>query len=222
MHRNVAKLVTPPALRGEEAKVLTVEEAKRLLAVIKDDRLEAFRICALTLGLRCGELLGLRWEDIDFANGLLAVRQTLQRADGSPQFVDPKTDRSRRVVPVPEPTLAALRKHKRAQAAEQLAAGKRWQNLGLVFPSTIGTPIEPGNLSTRWRATRKRAGLDWLRLHDLRHARASFLLVSGAPPRTVMKTLGHSQIGLTMNTYTHVLPDIERAAVDAVAKKLSG
>ncbi|MGW4663311.1 tyrosine-type recombinase/integrase [Streptosporangium sandarakinum] len=83
-------------------------------------------------------------------------------------------------------------------------------------------PIEPGNLSTRWRATRKRAGLDWLRLHDLRHACASFLLASGASPRTVMKTLGHSQIGLTRNTCTHLLPDIERAAVDAVAKKLFG
>lgn len=168
MHRNVAKLVKPPAVRREEARVLTIEEAERLLDVIRDDRLEAFWICALTLGLRRGELLGLRWDDIDFAGGLLAVRQTLQRADGSLRFVDPKTDRSRRVVPVPEPTLAALRRHRRAQAAEQLAAGKRWRNLGLVFPSTIGTPIEPGNLSTRWRATRKRAGLDWLRLHDLR------------------------------------------------------
>ncbi|MGJ6962781.1 tyrosine-type recombinase/integrase [Streptosporangium sp. G11] len=222
VHRNVAKLVKTPAVRREEARVLTIEEARWLLDVIKDDRLEAFWVCALTLGLRRGELLGLRWDDVDFANGLLAVRQTLQRADGSLQFVDPKTDRSRRVVPAPEPTLAVLRKHKRAQAAEQLAAGKRWQNLGLIFPSTIGTPIEPGNLSTRWRATRKRAGLDWLRLHDLRHACASFLLASGASPRTVMKTLGHSQIGLTMNTYTHVLPDIERAAVDAVAKRLFG
>ncbi|WP_207620799.1 tyrosine-type recombinase/integrase [Streptosporangium minutum] len=89
-------------------------------------------------------------------------------------------------------------------------------------PPTIGTPIEPGNLSTRWRVARKRAGLDWLRLHDLRHACASFLLASGASPRTVMKTLGHSQIGLTVNTYTHVLPDIERAAVDALAKRLLG
>ncbi|WP_386163903.1 tyrosine-type recombinase/integrase [Streptosporangium vulgare] len=115
-----------------------------------------------------------------------------------------------------------LRKHKRAQAAEQLAADKRWQNLGLIFPSTIGTPIEPGNLSTRWRAIRKGVGLGWLRLHDLRHAYASFLLASGASPRTVMKTLGHSQIGLTMNTYTDVLPDIERAAVDTVARRLFG
>ncbi|WP_433351986.1 tyrosine-type recombinase/integrase [Microtetraspora malaysiensis] len=87
---------------------------------------------------------------------------------------------------------------------------------------TIGTPIEPGNLSARWRKARTEAGLDWLRLHDLRHACASYLLACGASPRTVMKTLGHSQIALTMNTYAHVLPDIERAAVDAVAKKLFG
>jgi integrase len=219
---NVAKLIKPPSIRREEARVLTIEEAKSLLDAIKDDRLEAFWICALTLGLRRGELLGLRWQDVDFENGLLAVRQSLQRADGSLQFVDPKTDRSRRVVPVPEPTLAALRKHKRAQAVEKLASGERWKDHGLVFASTIGTPIEPGNLSTRWRAARKKAGLDWLRLHDLRHACASYLLACGALPRTVMKTLGHSQIALTMNTYTHVLPDIERTAVEAVAKKLFG
>ncbi|MCC5580240.1 site-specific integrase [Microtetraspora sp. AC03309] len=199
-----------------------MEEAKKLLDTIKGDRLEAFWICALTLGLRRGELLGLRWDDIDFGNGQLAVRQTLQRADGSLQLVDPKTDRSRRTVPVPEPTLAALRRHRRTQAAEQLASGERWKDHGLVFASTIGTPIEPGNLSARWRKARTQAGLEWLRLHDLRHACASYLLACGASPRTVMKTLGHSQIALTMNTYAHVLPDVERAAIDAVAKKLFG
>ncbi|MER6578575.1 tyrosine-type recombinase/integrase [Nonomuraea sp. NPDC001023] len=222
VHRNVAKLVKPPSVRREEARVLTIEEAKKLLNAIKDDRLQAFWICALTLGLRRGELLGLRWADIDFGNGHLTVRQTLQRADGSLQLVDPKTDRSRRTVPVPEPTLAALRMHRRAQAAEQLAAGERWKDHGLVFSTSIGTPLEPGNLSTRWRRARAKAGLDWLRLHDLRHACASYLLACGASPRTVMKTLGHSQIALTMNTYAHVLPDIERAAVDAVAKQLFG
>ncbi|NUW43907.1 tyrosine-type recombinase/integrase [Nonomuraea rhodomycinica] len=110
------------------------------------------------------------------------VRQTLQRADGSLLLVDPKTDRSRRTVPVPEPTLAALRKHRRAQAAEQLAAGERWKDHGLVFSTSIGTPLEPGNLSTRWRTARAEAGLDWLRLHDLRHACASYLLACGASP----------------------------------------
>ncbi|RSM98717.1 hypothetical protein DMB42_43995 [Nonomuraea sp. WAC 01424] len=91
-----------------------------------------------------------------------------------------------------------------------------------MFSTSIGTPLEPGNLSTRWRRARAKAGLDWLRLHDLRHACASYLLACGASPRTVMKTLGHSQIALTMNTYAHVLPDIERTAVDAVAKQLFG
>ncbi|WP_219912511.1 site-specific integrase [Nonomuraea fuscirosea] len=139
--------------------MLTIEEARRLLDVIKDDRLEAFWVCALTLGLRRGELLGLRWDDVDFANGLLAVRQTLQRADGSLQFVDPKTDRSRRVVPAPEPTLAVLRKHKRAQAAEQLAAGKRWQNFGSFsrprseHPSNRAISAPGGGLPERGRGS---------------------------------------------------------------------
>ncbi len=82
---------------------------------------------------------------------------------------------------------------------------------GTVFPSRVGTPMEPENLDRSWRRIRATAGLDWLRLHDLRHACATFLLASGATSRTVMKVLGHSQIGLTMNTYAHVLPEIERA-----------
>jgi len=92
----------------------------------------------------------------------------------------------------------------------------------LIFASTIGTPMEPRNVDRAWHATRARAGLPWLRLHDLRHACATFLLASGASPRTVMKTLGHSQIALTMNTYAHVLAEVERAAMDAAAKRLFG
>jgi integrase len=103
-----------------------------------------------------------------------------------------------------------------------LQAGDRWRDHGLVFASTIGTPIEPRNLDRAWHVVRAQAGLPWLRLHDLRHACATFLLASGASPRTVMKTLGHSQITLTMNTYAHVLADVERAAVDAAANRLFG
>ncbi|MCM0676468.1 tyrosine-type recombinase/integrase [Micromonospora phytophila] len=103
-----------------------------------------------------------------------------------------------------------------------MAAGERWQDHGLVFPSKVGTPMDPDHIDRTWHKIRAAAGLDWLRLHDLRHACATFLLVSGASPRTVMKVLGHSQIGLTMNSYAHVLPDIERAAVDEAAKYLFG
>ena len=101
-----------------------------------------------------------------------------------------------------------------------MAAGERWQDFGLVFASTIGTPLEPRNVDRSWHAAREKVGLTWLRLHDLRHACATFMLASGASPRTVMKTLGHSQIALTMNTYAHVLPEVERAAVDEAAQRL--
>jgi len=115
-----------------------------------------------------------------------------------------------------------LKTHRARQAADRLRAGRRWHDLDLVFASTIGTPIEPRNVDRAWHTQRDRAGLPWLRLHDLRHACATFLLASGASPRTVMKTLGHSQIALTMNTYAHVLADIERTAVDTAAKRLFG
>ncbi len=213
VHRNAARAVRPPALRRPERRALTVEEARRLLDVVRGHPLEAFYVTALTVGLRRGELLGLRWVDLDQDAGKLTVRQTVQRVGGRLQFTEPKTDRSCRTVPVPAPTVELLRKHRRRQAADRLVAGDRWQDHGLVFTSRIGTPIEPDNLDRSWYQLRAAAGLDWLRIHDLRHACATFLLASGASPRTVMKVLGHSQIGLTMNTYPHVLPEIERAAV---------
>ena len=222
LHRNPALAVRAPSVRQQERRALTVEEARRLIETIRGDRLEALWVCALTVGLRRGELLGLRWSDVDFGGGTLTVRQTLLRAGGQLQFSEPKTERSRRTVPVPDQTMALFRAHRRRQAAERLQAGERWQDFGLIFASTIGTPMEPRNVDRAWHATRARAGLPWLRLHDLRHACATFLLASGASPRTVMKTLGHSQITLTMNTYAHVLAEVERAAMDAAADRLFG
>ncbi|HEX5595760.1 MAG TPA: tyrosine-type recombinase/integrase, partial [Micromonosporaceae bacterium] len=222
VHRNAARAVRPPAMRQVERRALTKDEARRLLDVLRGHPLEALYVCALTVGLRRGELLGLSWSDIDFDAGTLTVRQAIQRAEGRLQLVAPKTERSRRTVPVPAQTLGLFRVHRRRQAALRLAGGERWQDLGLVFPSEIGTPMDPDNINRTWYKIRSAAGLDWLRLHDLRHACATFLLVSGASPRTVMKVLGHSQIGLTMNTYAHVLPEIERAAVDEAARHLFG
>jgi integrase len=191
-------------------------------AVIKGDRFEALWLCAPTLGLRKGELLGLRWTDIDFDAGTLRVRQALQRVGGRLLLVEPKTSLSRRTVPVPTATLAALRSRRAQQDEEQLAAGTAWVQSGLVFTTHIGRPIDPRNLSRSWYLIRERAELGPVRVHDLRHSCASFMLAAGASPRTVMKTLGHSQIGLTMNTYTHVLPDLERTAVDAAADTIFG
>jgi len=115
-----------------------------------------------------------------------------------------------------------LRAHRTGQHADRLAAGGEWQDTGLVFSTHLGGPLEPRNVNRAWYTLRAEAGLPWLRLQDLRYACASFMLAAGASPRTVMKTLGHSQIGLAMNTYAHVLPEIERETIDAAAKAIFG
>lgn len=222
LHANPARLVRPPALRRPERRALTVPKAKHLVEVVRGHRLEALWICALSLGLRRGELLGLRWIDVDFDAETVAVRQTVLRVGGRLEISQPKTQKSARLIPAPAVILNQLRTHRARQLAEQLKVGPRWTDSGLVFTSTVGTPLEPRNVDRAWHALRATADLDWLRLHDLRHACATFMLLSGASPRTVMQTLGHSQIGLTMNTYAHFLPDIERAAVTEAARILFG
>ena len=220
--RNAAKLVRPPALTRPERRALTMKEAQALLASIRGDRLEALWVCALSLGLRRGELLGLRWIDVDQVAKTISVRQALLRVDGRLVLDRPKTSRSARTIPAPDVVLKQLREHRTRQIAEQLRAGERWRDSGLVFTSAVGTPLEPRNVDRVWHEARKRAGLTWVRLHDLRHACATFLLLTGASPRTVMETLGHSQIALTMNTYAHVLPQVERDAIDQAARALFG
>lgn len=133
-----------------------------------------------------------------------------------------KTDRSARTIPAPDVVLEHLREHRTRQPAERLRASQRWRDTALVFTSTIGTPLEPRNVDRAWHAVRDRVGLGWHRLHDLRHACATFMLLTGASPGTVMETLGHSQITLTMNTYAHVLPQAEREALDQAARALFG
>ncbi|MEH0936057.1 tyrosine-type recombinase/integrase [Micromonospora psammae] len=156
-----------------------------------------------------------------------AMRQIERRALGVDeakrlQLVAPKTERSRRTVPVPAQTLAPFRAHRRQQAADRLAAGERWQDHGLVSPSKVGTPMDPDHIDRTWHKIRAAVGLDWLRLHDLRHACATFLLVPGASPRTGHEGARAQPVELTMNSYGHVLPEIERAAVDEAAKRLFG
>lgn len=178
---------------------------------------------ALTMGLRRGEILGLRWSDIDADTGVLWVRQAVQRVNGGLRLVEPKTHRSRRALPIPGLALGALDRQRARQAAERLAAGPIWQDNGLVFASVIGTLLEPRNVNRHFERLRDQAGLSWVwvRLHDLRHACATFLLAQGVEPRTVMEILGHSTIRLTMDTYSHVLPDRLQAAAEAMNQTLA-
>jgi integrase len=218
--RNVAAQVKAPPMTRQRRPNMTVEDAKRLLTVIEGERLEAFYILALTTGLRRGELLGLRWSDVDLNSRQLHVRRALQRVGGKLQFVEPKTSASLRVVVVPKLAVRHLVKHKARQDAERLALGPAWKDHDLVFASSRGTPLEPRNVNRRWDELRDRAGLDWLRLHDLRHGCATFMMAAGVPARTIMEVLGHSEIGVTMNTYTHVLAQLREDAADAIDRLL--
>ncbi len=146
----------------------------------------------------------------------------LQRIDGKPQLVDLKTERSRRTLPLPAVTASALRAHRARQSQERLLAGSRWQDWGLVFASTIGTPLDPRNLTDRYKALLAQAGLPNIRFHDMRHSCASLLIAQGVPLEIVSRILGHSQISLTMNTYVHLLPQAQQQAADAMDRLFGG
>jgi integrase len=217
--RNVADLVDPPRVPHEEVKVLSSDEARQLLAVVQGNRLEALYSVALALGLRQGEALGLQWEDIDFDTGTLRVRRSLERIGGAFEFVEPKTARSHRTLALPKVAATALREHRSRQLSERLAAGPMWEEHGLVFTRANGRPLYGSNVTRDLQLMLERAGLRRMRFHDMRHACASLLIAQGVHPRIVMETLGHSQIGITMNLYGHVLPEVQREAatqMDAV------
>ena len=137
-------------------------------------------------------------------------------------LVEPKSTRSRRTIALPAVAVTALRSHRVRQLETRLAAGARWQDGGLVFTSGIGTPIEPRRITREFRTLLASAGLPKIRLHDLRHSCATLLLAQGVSPRVVMETLGHSQVSLTLNTYSHVLPALQRDAADKMNAILGG
>ena len=222
--RNVAALVEPPKITRREPKVFTPDQARVFLDATAGDRLEVLYQLAVALGMRQGEILGLSWDAVDLDKGELRVHRTLQRVDGKLQLGEPKTDRSRRTLPLSPSLVAKLREHRARQGRERLAAGDRWQASGawdLVFVSEVGTPLDSPNLNKRFKRLVKRAGLPEIRFHDLRHSCASMMIADGMSPRLVMEQLGHSQISTTMDTYAHVMPDALRDASDRMDRILA-
>ena len=223
VHFNAAAMVSAPRGARIEPKVLTPKEARQLLDAARGDRLEALYSVALALGLRQGEALGLKWSDVDLDAGTLRVRRAAQRIPHQgTQLVETKTVRSRRTLVMPPVVISALRSHRARQNLERLAAGERWIDNDLVFASMTGTLSDGPNVTHRFRRLLNKAGLPPMRFHDLRHACASLLLVQGVHPRVVMETLGHSQISLTMNTYSHVLPALQTEAAEKMEALLGG
>ena len=154
-------------------------------------------------------------------SSLAETRQKLKAVRGTVQFSEPKTARSRRTITLPDVVATALRQHRTRQLEERLAAGIHWRESGLVFTTPTGTPIGTHSLHRTFKAILRAAGLPDIRYHDLRHTSATLLLAQGVDPRTIMETLGHSQIGLTLNTYAHVVPALQRKAAEKMNEILT-
>jgi integrase len=217
--RNVALLVDFPKVEHAEIEPFTPEQAMKFVEACKGHRLGALFSVATAIGLRKGESLALKWSTIDFERGTLAVRLALQRLKmpgeekGHLLLREPKRC-SKRTINLPRVCVSALLEHRAIQEQEKRLAGTRWQETDYVFTTGIGTPMEPRNLERAYREILAIAGLQHIRLHDLRHTAATLLLTQGVHPRVVMELLGHSQIAITMNTYSHVVPALRKEAAN--------
>jgi integrase len=224
--RNVADMVDAPRKRRVEIHPLTREEARQLLRVAAGDRLEALYTLALATGMRQGELLALRWRDLDLLDGehgRLSVVATLKRREGRAVWAQTKTKQSRRQISLAPPVVEALRQHRHRQRIERVAAGvawQEWEGLGLVFVDEIGMPLTDWHIRNRlWRLLRE-AAAPRVRFHDLRHTCATLLLSQGINPKIVSEMLGHSSVAITLDIYSHVLPDMQHDAATALAVAL--
>jgi integrase len=219
--RNVATLVRVPSPRYKVGKGLSVNQVRGLLKAAEGHRLYALYVVAATMGLRRGELLGMRWSDLDLDNGTLIIEQTVQRAGGRLVLSDAKTESSESPLPLPEWTWLVLLDHQEAQQAERKRLAAVWQDHGLVFPSEAGTPMEPRNLNRHFASLRTRAGLPNVRLHDMRHTVVSMLMELGVPPHVVQAIARHADVKITLKIYSHTNLDAMRQALGKLDGRLS-
>jgi integrase len=208
--RNVAAQARPPRARRVEMHTWTAAEVGAFLASVREDRLYAAWLLLATLGLRRGELLGLRWTDVDLTTGRIAIRSTLVMVDGKPAMAEPKTAKGRRSLTLAPEVLETLRAHRARQVAERLSWGASYTDSDLVITTEDGRPFHPETLSGLFVRQAKRAGLPPIRLHDLRHSVASVLLARGVHPKVISEMLGHATIALTLDTYSHVIPSLQK------------
>ena len=218
--RNVSEATTRPKGKKKEVQILTSQELKRFLEVAKKHRLfPAFYVLATT-GLRRGELLGLKWQDIDWEHGTLTVQRNLVWVRGEPVLQEPKTRGSYRTIPLPESTLEVLRGWRKRWLEEKLALGPDWPETDLVFPSEVHTAMHPRNFLRAFKNLLQEANLPMVSLHALRHSYATLLLAEGENPRVVQELLGHSTVTTTLGIYSRVLPSLKQQAVKKVERIL--
>jgi len=204
IYRNPAALVSAPRPDKKPFSTLTKEQANLFLESIKDHRWYPIYVLAITTGMRQGEILGLHWESIDFKKGTLSIQHTLQYSSGHMTISEPKTASSRRIVSLSPFALNVLKKIKK--------------DSGLVFTTSTGNYVSARNVIRHFHSALDKAGLPRMRFHDLRHTAATLLLKENVHPKVVQEMLGHSSIMLTLDTYSHILPDIQQEAANKMEK----
>lgn len=218
---HVAKLVEPPRTDNRELKPWTLDETLDFLAASRGDPLYATFVLAIAIamGLRRGEIIGLRRSDLDLDNRVLYVRRQTQRRRDVLHGDDPKS-RRRRAVPLPALYIASQRWHRMRQSAARAKAGEKWQASGYVFTTRTGRQVEPRNVYRSFTRIADSAGIRVVRLHDARHGTATLLTAAGVASRVVTEILGHSRISITMDVYTHVVQDTQREAMSHMDRLL--
>jgi integrase len=221
--RNVAAYVRLGPLRTATCEPLTAAEARRLLAAAHGNRHHALIELALRTGLRRGELLGLRWTDLNLDAATLDVRQTVQRdRTGRLVILPTKSTSSDRRLVIPRDTVATLKAHRARQDRDRVAAGDAWRDTGLVFANALGGPLEPSTINRNLHAICDAAGIRRIRFHDLRHTCATLLLEQGVELVTIKELLGHARITITADIYAHVRLRLQRQAIEAMGALLHG
>ena len=207
---------------SKEMRPLSAGETRRLLEAARGDKLEALYVLAVHTGMRQGELLALKWQDVDLENGKLSMRRTLTKSGGRLLMGEPKTKKSRRTISLGAGAIRALRAHLARQMEDVQRLGDLYRDEGLVFASKVGTLINPTNLRKRsFASLLKRAGLPPIRFHDLRHTCATLLFGCDVHPKRVQELLGHANIAITLDTYSHVIPGMGDHTARAMEDALS-
>jgi integrase len=211
--RNPCELVDPPRPQKKTMRTLTPEELETLLEAASDNQFYPVIYTAVSSGLRRAELLALRWRDIDFDSQSILVSQTLYKGHGGCEFKEPKTSHSRRRVSMTPKLLAFLKEYKEERESLSLHLGRLLRPDDLVFANVEGKPIDPGVLSHSFARIVKKAGLENVRFHDLRHTFASLMLLRGAKPKVISEALGHASVAFTMDVYSHIIEGMQQDAM---------
>ena len=213
--RNPADLVDPPRVTPVEMKALDEDGLVPLLGVVRDTKLHLPTPLAAVTGLCRGELLALRWSDVDLETGECRVVRSLQETPDGVGFKAPKTARGRRVVLLPRLAVSALKAHRASQNGERLRLGTAYEDQDLILARADGSPWPPSQFSSEFARLVKKRGIR-CRFHDLRHSHASQLLRQGVPVKVVSERLGHASASITLDVYSHVLPGMQQAAVEKI------